>query len=729
MEKQLSAIGYWLSLVSTVLALNFRFLTAIGRVRLSLGLAGGSAISYKQGPGLMRFRYATWLTASLAVAMSSSAWLATAEPAQAQETAPQVPPHPTSTQNAPIQSPPLPGAAELETWRRAILKVPTPKAGCFTAKYPDAGWTEVPCKTPPHILFRPRRSGVVRSGQEVGGQSKQDFMPSVTGEITEAEGSFDSVSNVTSECQVQCPNGNCPAAPACISSDPTNSFSLQLNTSFLLFTEACKSTQDPLCSGWEQFLYTQPGNCSGCTGDTYIQYWLLNYAQNGSCPAPTASAAECGGGVLSGKWCSYPPDCVINSLGSAAPPTIPISSLGLLKLTGDAASGSLPTDSVTLWEDGTAYKTTGGNYLPDLNTMWKESEFNVFGNGNDSQAVFNKNAKIQVRTGVTSGTTRGPGCNVDSTTAESNNLTLGTNRPAAVQGNMPALVFSETNASPSSAPPSCAAAESIGDTHINTFDGLYYDFQASGDFVLLQSQNFTVQTRQAPGPPHYPDTAVNKAVATQMGKTRVEVYLSPRQLLIDGKATNLANGKSVLLSTGVQVTRHGNEYDITSESGDFVHATLDTDRNNPWIDVTVGLGKTPASDAHGLLGNPEGNAQELETATGGVLKEPVAFSELYNTYGESWRVPSGKSLFSKATTIKSANPTKPLSASDLDPAAAAHAIAACKAAGITSKDLLDSCTLDTTVLNNDSAAKVFTTARLPIHVIRPMTLKVPVAPQ
>lgn len=46
MEKQLSAIGYWLGLVCTVLALFFRFLTAINRIPPHMGLPGGNALSY-----------------------------------------------------------------------------------------------------------------------------------------------------------------------------------------------------------------------------------------------------------------------------------------------------------------------------------------------------------------------------------------------------------------------------------------------------------------------------------------------------------------------------------------------------------------------------------------------------------------------------------------------------------------------------------------------------------
>jgi len=46
MEKQLSMIGYWLGLISTVLALIFRLLTAMNRIPPFLGLPGGSSLSY-----------------------------------------------------------------------------------------------------------------------------------------------------------------------------------------------------------------------------------------------------------------------------------------------------------------------------------------------------------------------------------------------------------------------------------------------------------------------------------------------------------------------------------------------------------------------------------------------------------------------------------------------------------------------------------------------------------
>jgi hypothetical protein len=46
MEKQLSAVGYWLGLICTVLALLFRMLTVFNITTPQMGVAGGNAIGY-----------------------------------------------------------------------------------------------------------------------------------------------------------------------------------------------------------------------------------------------------------------------------------------------------------------------------------------------------------------------------------------------------------------------------------------------------------------------------------------------------------------------------------------------------------------------------------------------------------------------------------------------------------------------------------------------------------
>lgn len=46
MEKQLSAIGYWLGLICTALALIFRLLTALRIIPPFMGVPGSTAISH-----------------------------------------------------------------------------------------------------------------------------------------------------------------------------------------------------------------------------------------------------------------------------------------------------------------------------------------------------------------------------------------------------------------------------------------------------------------------------------------------------------------------------------------------------------------------------------------------------------------------------------------------------------------------------------------------------------
>jgi hypothetical protein len=46
MEKQLSALGFWLGLLCTILAVLFRLLSAVGIVPPHMGAPGANAISY-----------------------------------------------------------------------------------------------------------------------------------------------------------------------------------------------------------------------------------------------------------------------------------------------------------------------------------------------------------------------------------------------------------------------------------------------------------------------------------------------------------------------------------------------------------------------------------------------------------------------------------------------------------------------------------------------------------
>jgi len=47
MEKQLFGLGYWLGLISTVLAIIFRLLASVKVFPLHMGMPGGNSLSYQ----------------------------------------------------------------------------------------------------------------------------------------------------------------------------------------------------------------------------------------------------------------------------------------------------------------------------------------------------------------------------------------------------------------------------------------------------------------------------------------------------------------------------------------------------------------------------------------------------------------------------------------------------------------------------------------------------------
>ncbi len=638
--------------------MDFASLTSLGR---GAGLGGGAlATVFGRRPMLRITR-----VLGLIVVASLVSGLLSPVPAFAQPGAsPSAQPAPTPS-SAPTITP-TPSAESLESWRKSMVATPRPTKGCFTATYPDTKWQEVPCAGPAKRLYQP--NGGLRPFNV--GDGYNDVSAQVTGHVSMATGSFDPGTAVTSEQEVP---GPIP-----------NAYSLQLNTKPFT-TKTCGTV--PGCKGFEQFIFS-----NYYEKKVFIEYWLDNYS-----PCPSG-------------WTTNSPDCIINSSMSMPVPPQLASTLGTETLTGVAGSGG---DSVFLSIGTTMYMATGDNYFPDLANNWQAAEFNVFGDGSGSEAQFGTGTTIVVRTSVDSGTTSAPSCLAKSWTGETNNLSFGTAPVAPTPGAFPAIVFTESIAG--GAPSACASATSIGDTHLTTFDGLHYDFQASGDFVLAEAgSDFIVQTRQESGAPTWPLASVNKAVATQMGKTRVAIYIEPTRLAIDGQSNDLADGKTLSLPTGVRVSRQGDTYVITSQSGDTVQAVL----NSTWINVTVGLGQTPQTQARGLLGNPNGNANAVSTANGTILMIPVSFTDLYHSYADSWLVQPNASLFTNPTTITPGIPAKTFYASDLDPQTYARVLAICTAAGVTTPALLDDCTLDTAVLNDEKAASVFVRT-LPIRAVMP----------
>jgi hypothetical protein len=561
-------------------------------------------------------------------------------------------------------------AKKRKDWAFSMHKKPQPKKGCFTAGYPDTEWKEVPCVAAPNLLFLPRHG--LRAFTVGGGNDILAGAPS--GTITQAIGHFESPTNVTSESGMI----NNTGLPV------NNAYSLQLNTNFMTSTAACAGAANPAtCQGWEQWVFYN----NGSSGTVFVQYWLIGY--NAACAAGWSTVA---GGY-----------CVRNS-AAVGVPNQPITNIANWTLSGTATAGG---DSYSMGTGTNVYSGAGLNAVA-ASTNWTNAEFNIFGPAGGSQANFNNGASVNTRTEIIYGGNAAPNCLSGGTTAETNNLSFGPIAPAATAPG-PAVIFQESTAG--GAASNCAAAATIGDTHLRTFNNLFYDFQAAGDFTLAEvAPGFEVQTRQVSGAPTWPDATVNKAVAARLGKTQVAICGGPEpRVFVDGKLMSVEDGKPIDLGGGAAMRRQGNVYDMVGDDGNSVRATTNSYNNTYWIDVSVGLGKWP-SEAKGLIANVNGNVNQIATRDNFVLTNPFNFDELYHRFADSWRVAGNASMLSACNAervIEVGAPKRAFFANDLEAGVREKARGVCTAAGVKAGALLDACTLDVAVIGQDAAAKVF----------------------
>lgn len=569
-----------------------------------------------------------------------------------------------------------------DVWRKSMSQLPKPKPGCYMSSFPRVEWKPVACGAPPPYPMPPAHG---RRGAFVVGNGTDYAANPTTATINAVESSFPSLSNGITE--------SGPIA----NSGPTlaDTYTLQINTN--QFTSgACAGSPNPNCKGWEQFVYEN----NNSSHRVFIQYWLIQY--NAACP-PNAGWTQFS---FSGGTEIY---CYQSTSTASLPAGVPASKLGNVTLSASVTSTS---DQVTV-SDGTHAVTRVGNNATDAAAGWTDAEFNVFGDGGNSsgggQAGFGTNSTIKVKTVVHNGATNAPTCSLEGFTGETNNLALVGTPNITIQPS-PTIEFNESNAA-GGAVASCATAAGVGDTHLSTFGGLLYDFQASGDFVLAQmDKDFIVEARQVSGAPTWPNASINKAVATRMGETRVAVCTSPSRLEVDGAHTEVSDGKTLSLPSGVDILHTGNVYVVADQSGNSMRAEV----NDTYINVSVGLGHWPAK-VRGILANANGRVNQIEASNGAVLTSPFSVADLYHRYADSWRVSAKESLLSVCggREIESGIPKKPFYANDLDPKAYKRARAVCTAAGVKVKALLDACTLDVAVIGRDTAAKVFVGLRAP----------------
>ncbi len=300
-------------------------------------------------------------------------------------------------------------AEALHTWHESLRNSPPSTEGCFHADYPSLVWEEEACQPAPSYRSNPHFSGVDTTG------NGYDFSATTSALTESATGSFPSESGVTSAS-----NGG---------------YTLQLNTNIGSSSPACASYGYSSCQTWQQFIYSSnyPGNAgTGISGpQAFIQNWMF-----------IPKGKRCPSGWSSYKTSSYN-GCYKNSAGVSAP-AVALMNLSGAQLSGVAASNGL--DTVTYTYQGTAHAVSQNANTLAIGYTWKNSEFNVVGNGGGSAATFNTGSSLTVKVAVNDGTTNAPACTGPSnggTTGETNNLNLGS--CTTVGGTTPFIEFAESN--------------------------------------------------------------------------------------------------------------------------------------------------------------------------------------------------------------------------------------------------------------------------------------------
>ncbi|MEH3053036.1 MAG: VWD domain-containing protein [Patulibacter minatonensis] len=275
---------------------------------------------------------------------------------------------------------------------------------------------------------------------------------------------------------------------------------------------------------------------------------------------------------------------------------------------------------------------------------------------------------------------------------------------------------------------------SNGDPHLTSLDGLKYDFQAAGEFVLARSGgDLEVQARQEPwkiGKTVIRTVTINTQLALKIGASRVTFTAGePPQVRVDGGAPQtIAPGAQVNVGAGR----------ITGQrDGQSVVAWPDGSRATvfpvgEWgLAFTLDLADARKGKVTGLLGDFDGApADDLRTRGGKVIAytaraaswpglarvsiddptDPKFADKLYDDLGDSWRLTQAESLldYAKGQTTKTFTdqsiPRKLIDPADLSASKRQAAEATCRAAGVTAPAALEDCILDVALTGQSAFA-------------------------
>jgi hypothetical protein len=241
-----------------------------------------------------------------------------------------------------------------------------------------------------------------------------------------------------------------------------------------------------------------------------------------------------------------------------------------------------------------------------------------------------------------------------------------------------------------------------GDVHLTTYDGLHYDFQAEGEFILTQStasgNSFQVQIRLQPWFTSA-SVSVMTMIAAAVGTDRVTFGLNrANPVWIDGSPSSLSSTNTVINLNGGQVVQLSSaSWKLTWNTGE----TMTVTDSGAYFGISVSLSPLDApGSVHGLFGPDEGAANDFQLADGAVVPQPLTSAQLYGEYANAWRITQANSLLDYGPnqttgTFTDLNfPGDALSLANLPQNVVNQAAAAVAAAGVTDPNLTADAELD-----------------------------------
>ncbi len=233
---------------------------------------------------------------------------------------------------------------------------------------------------------------------------------------------------------------------------------------------------------------------------------------------------------------------------------------------------------------------------------------------------------------------------------------------------------------------------SRGDVHITTNDGLKYDFQAVGDFILLaKGDDPYIVARQRPWEGK-PAASVNKAVVFGVAGDLVQFSVQPKRLLVNGVEKPLG---AQSLPNGGRISEFGpDDYYIHWLNDDVIARAVLRSQS-----IDIGAITKEKGVLQGLIGNLNGDpSDDMRIRNGAVLATPASATDLAR-FGESWRMT--RNVFTEPHPEGSTPNDGLVAGAKLSDQERDAARRKCEAGGVTYRVALKDCAYDVAVTGSE----------------------------